>query len=43
MKEYKFAKAETKNEIKRGSFLQSFLQSLRQKIRSNSPKKISEK
>jgi len=38
MKEYKFAKAETKNDIRRGNFLQSFLQSLRQKMRTNSPK-----
>ncbi len=39
MKEYKFAKVETKNDIKRGNFLQSFLQSLRQKIRANTPNK----
>lgn len=38
MKDYKFAKAETENEINRGSFIQSFLQSLRQKMRTNAPK-----
>ena len=38
MKDYKFTKAETDNEIRRGSFVQSFLQSLRQKMRANSPK-----
>ena len=39
MKDYKFTKTETQNEIRRGSFLQSFLQSLRQKMRTNAPKK----
>ncbi len=39
MKDYKFTKAETENEITRGSFLQSFLQSLRQKMKTNAPKK----
>jgi len=38
MKDYKFAKNETANDIKRGTFLNSFLQSLRQKMRSNAPK-----
>ena len=38
MKHYKFAKNETANDIKRGTFLDSFLQSLRQKMRSNAPK-----
>ena len=38
MNDYKFAKEETTNDIRRGTFLQSFLQSLRQKIRTNSPK-----
>ena len=38
MNDYKFAKEETTNDIRRGTFLQSFLQSLRQKIRSNAPK-----
>tara|TARA_A100000164_G_scaffold118601_1_gene104679 strand:- start:225 stop:707 length:483 start_codon:yes stop_codon:yes gene_type:complete len=39
MKDYKFTKAETDNEIRRGSFVQSFLQSLRQKMKTNSGKK----
>ena len=39
MKDYKFTKTETQNEITRGSFLQSFLQSLRQKMKTNAPKK----
>ena len=38
MKDYKFSKVETSNEIKRGSFIQSFIQSLRQKMRQNTPK-----
>ena len=38
MKDYKFAKEETENLTKRGSFLQSFLSSLRQKMRTNAPK-----
>ena len=38
MKDYKFTKAETDNEIRRGSFVTSFLQSLRQKMRANAPK-----
>ena len=38
MKEYKFSKIETDNQIRRGSFVQSFLQSLRQKMRENMPK-----
>ena len=39
MKDYKFTKAETDNEVRRGSFVQSFLQSLRQKMNVNSGKK----
>jgi len=39
MKDYKFAKVETSNDIRRGNFLQSFLQSLRQKMKTNSPRK----
>ena len=39
MKDYKFTKAETDNDIRRGSFVQSFLQSLRQKMNVNSGKK----
>ena len=39
MKDYKFTKTETQNEVRRGSFLQSFLQSLRQKMKTNAPKK----
>ncbi len=38
MKKYKFTKAETANDIRKGSFLSSFLQSLRQKMRANAPK-----
>ena len=38
MKDYKFTKTETSNEIRKGSFVTSFLQSLRQKMRANSPK-----
>ena len=38
MKDYKFAKIETENEINRGNFIQSFLQSLRQKMKTNAPK-----
>ena len=38
MKEYKFTKVETQNEIRKGSFLSSFLQSLRQKMKTNAPK-----
>ena len=38
MRDYKFAKTETPNEIRKGSFVTSFLQSLRQKMRANSPK-----
>ena len=38
MKEYKFTKVETQNEIRKGSYLSSFLQSLRQKMRTNAPK-----
>ncbi len=36
MKDYKFSKIETENEIKKGSFVKSFLQSLRQKMQQNS-------
>ncbi len=39
MNEYKFAEVTTKNEVKRGSFLQSFLTSLRNKMYSNARKK----
>tara|TARA_B100001029_G_C15032275_1_gene437772 strand:+ start:58 stop:537 length:480 start_codon:yes stop_codon:yes gene_type:complete len=35
MNEYKFAEAETPNEVRRGSFLQSFLTSLRSKMYAN--------
>ena len=38
MSEYKFTKAVTSNDIKKGSFVNSFLQSLRQKMKANSPK-----
>ena len=38
MNEYKFAKAETKNTVRRGSFVQSFVNSLRQKMRTNAKK-----
>jgi len=38
MNEYKFAKAETENIVKRGSFVQSFVNSLRQKMRANAKK-----
>ena len=38
MNEYKFAKAETKNTVRRGSFIQSFVSSLRQKMLSNAKK-----
>ena len=38
MNEYKFAKAETKNTVKRGTFVQSFVNSLRQKMRVNAKK-----
>ena len=38
MKDYKFAKTETSNDITKGSFLQSFLQSLRQKMKTNTPR-----
>ncbi|MBO6481238.1 MAG: outer membrane protein assembly factor BamE [Pelagibacteraceae bacterium] len=38
MNEYKFAKAETKNIVRRGSFIQSFVSSLRQKMRTNAKK-----
>ena len=38
MNEYKFAKAETKNEVKKGSFVKSFLSSLRNKMRANAKK-----
>jgi len=39
MNEYEFAEVKTKNEVKRGSFLQSFLTSLRNKMYSNARKK----
>ena len=38
MNEYKFAKAETENTVRRGTFVQSFVNSLRQKMRSNAKK-----
>ena len=38
MNEYKFAKAKTENEVRRGSFVQSFVNSLRQKMLSNAKK-----
>ena len=38
MNEYKFAKAETKNIVRRGTFVQSFVNSLRQKMRTNAKK-----
>ncbi len=38
MNEYKFVKAETKNTVRRGSFLKSFVSSLRQKMRTNAEK-----
>ena len=38
MNEYKFAKAETKNTVRRGSFVRSFVNSLRQKMQSNAKK-----
>ena len=38
MKKYKFTKAETENDIRKGSFVSSFLQSLRQKMKTNSPR-----
>ena len=38
MNKYKFVKAETKNTVRRGTFVQSFVNSLRQKMRSNAKK-----
>jgi len=38
MNEYKFAKAETENTVRRGSFVRSFVNSLRQKMRANAKK-----
>ena len=38
MNEYEFAKAETENTIRRGSFIRSFISSLRQKMLSNAKK-----
>ena len=38
MKDYKFSKVETENDIRKGGFVTSFLQSLRQKMRANAPK-----
>ena len=38
MNKYKFAKAETENTVRRGSFVQSFVNSLRQKMRGNAKK-----
>jgi len=38
MNEYKFAKAETENQVRKGSFVQSFENSLRQKMRTNAKK-----
>ena len=38
MNEYKFAKAETENTVRRGSFIRSFVNSLRQKMQTNAKK-----
>jgi len=38
MNEYKFEKTETKNAVRRGSFIKSFVNSLRQKMRANAKK-----
>ena len=38
MNEYKFAKAETENNVRRGSFVRSFVNSLRQKMQTNAQK-----
>ena len=38
MNKYKFVKAETKNTVRRGTFVQSFVNSLRQKMRTNAKK-----
>ena len=38
MNEYKFAKAETENQVRKGSFVQSFVNSLRQKMQTNAKK-----
>ena len=38
MNEYKFAKAETENTVRRGSFVQSFVNSLKQNMRANARK-----
>ncbi len=38
MNEYKFAKVETENTVRRGSFIKSFLNSLRQKMQTNAEK-----
>jgi hypothetical protein len=38
MNEYKFAKVETENVVRRGSFVKSFVNSLRQKMQSNAKK-----
>ena len=38
MNKYKFAKAETENIVRRGTFVQSFVNSLRQKMRTNAKK-----
>ena len=38
MNKYKFAKAETKNTVRRGTFVQSFVNSLKQKMRANAKK-----
>ena len=38
MNEYKFEKTETKNTVRRGSFIKSFVNSLRQKMRANAKK-----
>ena len=38
MNEYKFAKAETENTVRRGTFVQTFVNSLKQKMRANAKK-----
>ena len=38
MNEYKFAKAETENQVRKGSFVQTFVNSLRQKMLTNAKK-----
>ena len=38
MNRYKFAKAETENKVRRGSFIKSFVNSLREKMQTNAKK-----